>query len=99
MLAFGEQLGNFIYLSAIFNGLASAMLYPTIMTYISFAIPEKKKHILLGVFLATYDLGFSAGSLAMGIVVQLSSYAMMFIVCSFVALIAIGAVMFKKNIR
>ncbi|MGE7839149.1 staphylopine family metallophore export MFS transporter CntE [Lysinibacillus sp. NPDC093712] len=99
MLAFGEELGYFIYLSAIFNGLAFAMLYPTIVTYISFAIPEDKKPILLGVFLATYDLGFSFGSLAMGIVVQYSSYAMMFIVCSIVALIAIGLVLLKRNIR
>ncbi|MFJ5790400.1 staphylopine family metallophore export MFS transporter CntE [Lysinibacillus sp. NPDC093197] len=98
MLAFGEHLGYFIYLSAMFNGLASAMLYPTIVTYISFAIPEKKKHILLGVYLATYDLGFSFGSLAMGVVVQYSSYAFMFIVCSIVAFIAIGLVLLKRNI-
>ena len=89
MLAFGTQLGYYIYLSAVFNGLASAMLYPTIMTYISFVIPEEKKHILLGVFLGSYDLGISLGGLAMGFIVQFTSYSMMFIVCSIVAFIAI----------
>ncbi|WP_409368556.1 staphylopine family metallophore export MFS transporter CntE [Lysinibacillus sp. 38-6] len=98
MLAYGGQLGSFIYLSAIFNGLAFAMLYPTIMTYISFAIPEDKKHLLLGVFLATNDLGFSLGSFVMGIVVQLTSYAMMFIACTIVTCFAIVLVVLKRHI-
>ena len=98
MLAYGGQLGAFIYLSAIFNGLAFAMLYPTIMTYISFAIPEDKKHLLLGVFLATNDLGFSLGSFVMGIVVQLTSYAMMFITCTIVTCLAIVLVVLKRHI-
>jgi len=98
MLAYGGQLGSFIYLSAIFNGLAFAMLYPTIMTYISFAIPADKKHLLLGVFLATNDLGFSLGSFVMGIVVQLTSYAMMFIACTIVTCLAIVLVVLKRHI-
>jgi len=98
MLAYGGQLGALIYLSAIFNGLAFAMLYPTIMTYISFAIPEDKKHLLLGVFLATNDLGFSLGSFVMGIVVQLTSYAMMFITCTIVTCLAIVLVVLKRHI-
>lgn len=98
MLAYGGQLGALIYLSAIFNGLAFAMLYPTIMTFISFAIPEDKKHLLLGVFLATNDLGFSLGSFVMGIVVQLTSYAMMFITCTIVTCLAIGLVVLKRHI-
>ncbi|MFJ7667528.1 staphylopine family metallophore export MFS transporter CntE [Lysinibacillus sp. NPDC097195] len=98
MLAYGVQLGSSIYFSAIFNGIAFAMLYPTIMTYISFVIPEDKKHLLLGVFLATNDLGFSLGSFIMGIVVQLTSYAIMFIGCTIVTCLAMVLVVLKRHI-
>jgi MFS family permease len=89
MLALMPLIGHFVYMSALFNGLAVAMLYPTVVTYMSFAIPKETKHILLGVFLAFYDFGFSFGGFAMGFVIQTSSYAMMFAACSILALAAI----------
>ncbi|MBD2870384.1 MFS transporter [Paenibacillus sp. IB182493] len=82
-------IGGFIYVSAIFNGLATALLYPTIVTYLSFAIPKESKHILLGIFLASYDLGFALGGLVMGFVIQSSSFSSMFFICSMMGLIAI----------
>jgi MFS family permease len=95
LLAFMPVLGHFIYVSAVFNGLASAMLYPTITTYMSFVIPKEKKHILLGVFLASYDLGFALGGFIMGFVVQASSYSFMFISCSIIGLFAIVIIWIK----
>ncbi|WP_180320591.1 staphylopine family metallophore export MFS transporter CntE [Alkalihalobacterium alkalinitrilicum] len=89
LLAFMPYIGHFIYVSAIFNGLATAMLYPTIITYMSFAIPQESKHILLGVFLASYDLGFALGGFVMGFVIQMSSFSIMFIICAIVGLAAI----------
>lgn len=89
LLAFLPYIGHFIYVSAIFNGVASAMLYPTIITYMSFAIPKETKHILLGVFLASYDLGFALGGFVMGFVIQISSFSSMFVTCSIIGLAAI----------
>lgn len=89
LLAFMPYIGHFIYVAAIFNGLASAMLYPTIITYMSFAIPKETKHMLLGVFLASYDLGFALGGFVMGFVIQMSSFSFMFVTCSIIALVAI----------
>lgn len=89
LLALLPLIGSFIYISALFNGIATAMLYPTLTTYISFAVPEEQRHILLGVFLSSYDLGFSMGSMMMGFVVQFMSYELMFAACSIVGLMAL----------
>ncbi|MCI3920913.1 MFS transporter [Paenibacillus sp. TRM 82003] len=89
LLALLPQIGSFVYVSAVFNGVAVAMLYPTIVTYMSFAIPKETKHMLLGVFLASYDLGFAMGGFAMGFVVQRSSFSSMFLTCSILGLAAI----------
>ncbi|MEK4170579.1 MULTISPECIES: staphylopine family metallophore export MFS transporter CntE [Lysinibacillus] len=89
MLAALPLIGSFVYISVLFNGIAAAMLYPTLTTYISFAIPESHKHVLLGLFLASYDLGFSLGGMVMGIIVQFGSYPMMFSACSVIGLLAI----------
>ncbi|MGE8203410.1 staphylopine family metallophore export MFS transporter CntE [Heyndrickxia sp. NPDC080065] len=87
MLAMLPILGAFVYISAIFNGIATAMLYPTLTTYISFVIPDSHRHILLGIFLASYDLGFSLGGFIMGFIIQWGSYAIMFSCCSLLAVI------------
>ncbi len=90
LLGFGSTLGPFVYIGALFSGLATAMLYPTITTYFTFAVPPASKHMLLGVFLATYDLGTTLGSFAMGFVVQWTSFATMFLACAGVAALASG---------
>ncbi|TYR81301.1 MFS transporter [Priestia megaterium] len=97
VLACASIIGPYIYVAAVFNGLASAMLYPTITTYISFAVPEESKHILLGVFLASYDLGFSLGGLAMGFIVQFVSFSTMFLICSLLAIFVMGLVVYQRN--
>lgn len=89
VLAVLPEFGAFVYLSAVFNGIATAMLYPTLTTYISFVVPDGQRHILLGIFLASYDLGFSLGGFAMGFVVQFFSYEAMFIACSVLGVLAL----------
>lgn len=89
LLAVLPGIGTFVYISAVFNGIATAMLYPTLTTYISFVVPDGQRHILLGIFLASYDLGFSMGGFTMGFIVQFFSYEAMFATCSLVGVIAI----------
>ncbi|WP_347939777.1 MFS transporter [Peribacillus simplex] len=97
ILAGGFMIGPFIYVAALFNGLSSAMLYPSLTTYISFVVPTKSKHILLGVFLASYDLGFSLGSLVMGFIVQFGSFSIMYATCSVLALFVMGIIAFQRT--
>lgn len=92
LLAVLADMGAFVYISAVFNGIATAMLYPSLTTYISFVVPDGQRHILLGIFLASYDLGFSLGGFVMGFVVQFFSYEMMFIVCS---VLGLGALLYN----
>nr|AFV25705.1 multidrug efflux transporter [Alkalihalobacillus alcalophilus ATCC 27647 = CGMCC 1.3604] len=96
ILAFAPALGNFVYIASIFIGFATAMLYPTLTTYISFVIPKEKKHVLFGLLLASYDLGFSLGGLMLGFVVQFTSYSTMFIVCSFMTLAVIFVIYYYR---
>jgi MFS family permease len=87
MLPMTALLGDFVYISALFNGIAAAMLYPTLTTYMSFVIPDAHRPVLFGIFLASYDLGFSLGGFVMGFVIQWSSYETMFVCCSVLAAI------------
>ena len=89
LLAVLPHINYLLYSSAIFNGIATAMLYPTLTTYISFVVPDAQRHILLGIFLASYDLGFSLGGFMMGFVIQYVSYQAMFITCSIVGIVAL----------
>jgi len=91
LLAVMPALGGFLYAAALFNGIAAALLYPTLATYMSFAIPKASKPALYGVFLGCYDFGFAFGGFAMGFVVEASSYAAMFGACSLLALFAAAA--------
>lgn len=78
-----------VYMSAVLNGVATAMMYPTLTTYISFVVPDEQRHVLLGVFLASYDLGFSLGGFVTGFIVQFASYEAMFITCTAISLLAL----------
>ncbi|WP_050181036.1 staphylopine family metallophore export MFS transporter CntE [Domibacillus robiginosus] len=97
LLALLPLLGSFVYISAVFNGLATALMYPALTTYLSFAVPQETRHILLGVFLASYDLGFSLGSFVMGFVVQFGSYSVMFTACSLITLLALSIVWMRRE--
>ena len=97
LLAVLPEIGSFVYISAVFNGLASAMLYPTITTYMSFVVPQESRNVLLGLFLATYDLGFGLGGFLMGFIVQFTSYMVMFMVCTILAFIALCVVLRNGN--
>lgn len=81
MQAFLSIIGSFVYISELFNGIATAMLYPTLTPYISFAISVSHKHVHLGLFLASYDFGFSLGGVPKGVIIQFGSYPMMFAAC------------------
>lgn len=97
ILALLESAESFVYLSAICNGLAVALLYPTMVTYLSFVLPSRNRAILLGLFISSYDLGFSSGGLLMGMVAERISYSGMFTLCAGFTLTASLIVFLEKR--
>ncbi|HZG78483.1 MAG TPA: MFS transporter [Paenibacillus sp.] len=81
----------FFYGGAALMGVAQALLYPTLATYLSFALPERNRNVLIGLFIATADLGVSLGGILMGPVSDLTSYSFMYGMCALLAALAIGA--------
>lgn len=70
------------YISALFIGIAQAILYPTLTTYLTFVLPEAHRNMLVGLFIATADLGVSFGGVVMGPVADVSSYSLMYMICA-----------------
>ncbi|PAF29195.1 MFS transporter [Paenibacillus sp. 7516] len=100
MLALLELIGPLVYLSAVFSGFALALMYPTLTTYLSFVLPADSRYVLMGIFMSSYDLGFSLGGLAMGLIVQNSSYSTMFTICTLLSVAAMMlVVIFRKRME
>lgn len=77
-----------LMLAAVLNGMAFAVLYPTLLTFVSFRVPEAARGFLIGLFIGAADFGFALGALAMGPVADAFSYPAMFQVCAVLCLIA-----------
>ncbi|MCV9885508.1 staphylopine family metallophore export MFS transporter CntE [Metabacillus halosaccharovorans] len=70
------------YIGACIMGIAQALLYPTLTTYLSFVLPHGNRNVLLGLFIAMADLGVSLGSVIMGPIVDIYSYSFMYMICA-----------------
>lgn len=78
-----------ILLAAACNGFALSMLYPTLLTYVSFIVPERSRGRGIGLFIAGADLGTSAGTWGLSLVAGAYSYHVMFAVCAFIGAAAV----------
>jgi MFS family permease len=72
----------FFYFGASLIGIAQALLYPTLTTYLSFVLPQMNRNVLLGLFIAMADLGVSLGGVIMGPIIDISSYSFMYTICA-----------------
>ncbi|MBT2292738.1 MFS transporter [Paenibacillus albidus] len=80
---------TFFYLGAIQMGIAQAVLYPTLTTYLSFVLPPSDRNVLIGLFIAMADLGVSLGGMIMGPVADFTSYSFMYMICALLSLLMI----------
>ncbi|KAA2279886.1 MFS transporter, partial [Clostridioides difficile] len=55
------------------------------------------RYVLMGIFMSSYDLGFSLGGLAMGLIVQMSSYSTMFMICTLLSITAMVLVLVFRH--
>ncbi|WP_028544397.1 staphylopine family metallophore export MFS transporter CntE [Paenibacillus taiwanensis] len=76
----------FFYAGAGLMGIAQALLYPTLTTYLTFVLPQENRNVLVGLFIATADLGVSLGGVVMGPIADLFSYSIMYMICAMLAL-------------
>lgn len=72
----------FFYAGAVLVGIAQALLYPTLTTYLTFVAPSERRNVFVGLFIATADLGVSMGGVVMGPIADAFSYSVMYITCS-----------------
>lgn len=86
-IAVGHTIGSFVlYVSAVLIGIAQALIYPTLTSFLSFKLPKYGRNMLLGLFIATADLGVSLGSALMGPIADLTNYAVMYFICGIMLL-------------
>lgn len=83
-----------LYIGALLMGLAQAVLYPSLTTYLSFVLPANNRNVLIGLFIATADMGVSLGGVVMGPIADVSSFAWMYGVCA-----ALGAVLVAVSLE
>jgi MFS family permease len=88
----------FFYLGAVLMGIAQALLYPTLTTYLSFVLPKLNRNVLLGLFIAMADLGVSLGGVIMGPIADLFSYSTMYQICAILGVIMIGFAYKRREI-
>jgi MFS family permease len=79
------------------NGIAFAMLYPSLLTYVSFSVPEHARGFLLGLFIGAADLGFSLGALVMGPLAERFSFKVMYLTCSLLCILASSLIVLYRN--
>jgi MFS family permease len=72
----------FFYAGAVLMGIAQALLYPTLTTYLTFVSPKASRNMFIGLFIAMADLGVSLGGILMGPIADLSSYSAMYLICA-----------------
>lgn len=70
------------YPGAVLMGVAQALLYPSLTSYLTFVLPRESRNVLIGLFIAMADLGVSLGGMLMGPVADLSSYSTMYLICA-----------------
>lgn len=87
---------GFFYAGAALMGIAQALLYPTLMTYLTFVLPQASRNVLIGLFIATADLGVSMGAVLMGPIADATSYSFVYTVCALLGASMIGFA-YKRN--
>jgi MFS family permease len=76
-------------IAAIANGIAFALLYPTLLTITSFRISSVYKGYFLGIFIGGADFGFAMGAILIGIIAQIFSLHMAFVFCAILIFITL----------
>lgn len=100
LLSLSQPLGPIVfYAAAVLIGIAQALLYPTLTTYLTFVLPGASRNVFIGLFIATADLGVSMGGIAMGPVADRFSFSTMYAVSAVLAAIAACIALLSRTMR
>ncbi|WP_135547597.1 staphylopine family metallophore export MFS transporter CntE [Paenibacillus cymbidii] len=88
-----------LYAAAAMIGTAQALLYPTLVAYLTFVVPRASRNVWIGLFIATADLGVSMGGMAMGPVADRLSYSAMYLASAGLAAGAACLVAMNRSMR
>lgn len=89
-ISLSSELGSMLlYAGAILMGMAQALLYPALTTYLSFVLPTSNRNVLIGLFIAMADLGVSLGGVAMGPIADYLSYSTMYMICAILSMMMV----------
>ncbi|MVO98378.1 staphylopine family metallophore export MFS transporter CntE [Paenibacillus lutrae] len=83
--------------AAVCNGIAFALLYPALLTFVSFAVPASARGFLIGLFIGAADFGFSLGALAMGPLAEYYSFRVMYGCCALLCLLPCVLLIFQTD--
>jgi MFS family permease len=86
-----------ILLAAVCNGIALSMLYPTLLTYVSFIVPERFRGRGIGLFIAAADFGTSVGTWGMSLIANVYSYEVMFSSCVVIGVVTLLLIILLSN--
>lgn len=86
-----------LVLAAICSGCALSMLYPTLVTYVTFIVPERARGKGLGLFIAAADFGTSVGTMVLSFIADSYSYRVMFSSCIGIGLAALLLVLLASR--
>ncbi|MFC0215249.1 MFS transporter [Paenibacillus chartarius] len=86
-----------LLLAAVCNGIALSMLYPTLLTHVSFIVPERFRGRGIGLFIAAADFGTSVGTLGLSLVANSYSYEVMFSGCMVIGAAALLLILMQAK--
>jgi MFS family permease len=86
-----------ILLAAVCNGIALSMLYPTLLTYVSFIVPERFRGRGIGLFIAAADFGTSVGIWGMSLIASVYSYEVMLSGCMVIGVATLLFIVLLSN--
>ncbi|MFC5702386.1 staphylopine family metallophore export MFS transporter CntE [Cohnella faecalis] len=100
LLSLSQAFGPLVfYAAAVLIGIAQAMLYPTLTTYLTFVLPGASRNLFIGLFIATADLGVSMGGMAMGPIADIFSYSTMYAATAGLAAIAVCIALLNRRMK
>lgn len=89
-----------LIISSLFYGMGYGAIFPSVQAWCINLVPIEKRNLANATFYNAFDLGIGGGSIILGLVVQLTSYSLMFLYSSIlfiVFLIVYSAYLFRNK--
>lgn len=96
VLSAADSLGTLL-LAALLYGLGFGMVHPTLMALLVDLVSERGRGAAMGTFTAAFDLGIGAGSILLGVVLQLAGFTVMYLLGGVIVLVGMVWFIFRDD--